>query len=562
MSIAARSIEDLVPIPETTLRQARATAAASGRPTVAILQDMLSDDPVQFTSRLGRTLSFPVLGMNELRELPPSFDRLTFADCTRRHCIASTQAGRSIAIISDPFDIELQVWMAARLGKAEFWLAHRDDIAAHLSTCEETLRAIDNSADADNAGTSGTALEEVSLASIADDQSDIVRLVNSTIYDAIKLGASDIHLESNARGLSVKFRIDGVLDHVTHVSGSERAQEIVSRIKVVSELDIAERRIPQDGRFKLSIKGQPIDFRVSIMPSIFGEDVVIRILDKRSLSDQFQGLRLDRLGFDPRTLGEVRRLAREPYGMLLVTGPTGSGKTTTLYAALSEIFTGRDKIVTIEDPVEYQLPGILQIPVNEKKGLTFARGLRSILRHDPDKILVGEIRDTETAQIAIQSALTGHLVFTSVHANNVLDVLGRFQHMGVDLYSFVSALNGILAQRLVRLSCTACAEPLSPSASALSASGLLPEASATMHFMAGRGCGQCRGTGYRGRYAIGELLRLNDGLRELIVNRAPVSRLKDAARAAGTRFLRESALALVAEGRTTLEEIDRVTFVE
>jgi general secretion pathway protein E len=562
MTSASVLSDDLEPILETTLSQARATANASGRSIVSVLEDMLGEESPSFIRRLGRTLSFPVLGMSDLRGVSPAFDRLSFAECARRHCIASNGSERPMAIISDPFDLELQSWIAARLGPPDFRLSHRKDIAAFLSNCEETLRAIDGTNGGDDAHVSVAKLEEVSLASIADDQSDVVRLVNSTIYDAIKLGASDIHLECNSRGLSVKFRIDGVLDQVTHVNGAERAQEIVSRIKVVSELDIAERRVPQDGRFKLSIKGQPIDFRVSVMPSIYGEDVVIRILDKRSLSDQFQGLRLDRLGFDSRTLTEVRRLAREPYGMLLVTGPTGSGKTTTLYAALSEIFTGRDKIVTIEDPVEYQLPGILQIPVNEKKGLTFARGLRSILRHDPDKILVGEIRDTETAQIAIQSALTGHLVFTSVHANNVLDVLGRFQHMGVDLYSFVSALNGILAQRLLRLICAACAESINPSESGLAASGLSVEQAASMRFMAGRGCGQCRGTGYRGRYAIGELLRLNDGLRELIINRASVSSLKDAARASGTRFLRETALDLLAQGKTTLEEIDRVTFVE
>jgi general secretion pathway protein E len=554
---------ELQPISDDAMQQARAIAASSGRAATTVLQDMLSEDAALFTGRLGRTLSMPVLTMSELRELAPSFDHLTFADCVRRCCIVSQRNASPIAVISDPFDLELQIWISARMGAVLFYIAHRDDISALLSSCEDTLRAIRGDAgEADETGAAVAKLEEVSLASIADDESDVVRLVNSTIYDAIKLGASDIHLECNARGLDVKFRVDGVLDHVTQVRGHERAQEIVSRIKVISELDIAERRIPQDGRFKLSIKSQPIDFRVSIMPSIFGEDVVIRILDKRSLSDQFHGLRLDRLGFDPRTLSEVRRLAREPYGMLLVTGPTGSGKTTTLYAALSEIFTGRDKIVTIEDPVEYQLPGILQIPVNEKKGLTFARGLRSILRHDPDKILVGEIRDTETAQIAIQSALTGHLVFTSVHANNVLDVLGRFQHMGVDLYSFVSAINGILAQRLVRLVCTHCTERISPTTAALAESGITPDTAATIRFVRGRGCGQCRGTGYRGRYAIGEILRLNDGIRELIVNRAPVSALKQAARATGTRFLRESAIALMAEEKTTLEEIDRVTFVE
>ena len=561
MNSAALTDTQWMPIPERDLRQASVTAAASGRSTAAVLEDMLGENAQSFIARLGLTLSVPVLGMAELRGISPDFRNITFAECSRRGFFVRQRDNITTAIVSDPFDVELQVWITARQGPIELWLAHRDDVAALLNSSEETLRAISGDSSFETDALSFTSLEDVSLSSIADDKSDIVRLVNSTIYDAIKLGASDIHLETDNRGLSVKFRIDGVLDHVTHVSGSERAQEIVSRVKVVSALDIAERRTPQDGRFKLSIKGQPIDFRVSIMPSIFGEDIVIRILDKRSLSDQFQGLRLDKLGFDERTLIEIRRLAREPYGMLLVTGPTGSGKTTTLYAALSEIFTGRDKIITIEDPVEYQLPGILQIPVNEKKGLTFARGLRSILRHDPDKILVGEIRDTETAQIAIQSALTGHLVFTSVHANNVLDVLGRFQHMGVDLYSVMSAMNGILAQRLLRLVCSACSETTQHSPATLAASGITPESASGMRFVTGRGCGQCRGTGYRGRYAIGELLRLNDGLRELIVNRAPVGVLKDAARSSGTQFLRDSALRLVAQGKTTLEEIDRVTFV-
>ena len=381
------------------------------------------------------------------------------------------------------------------------------------------------------------------------------------IRDRLKIGASDIHLETTASGLQVKYRIDGVLAHIASVPGLENAEQVVSRIKVMAELDIAERRVPQDGRFKLSVKGHEIDYRVSIMPSLISEDVVIRILDKRTLTDQVQGLRLDLLGFDETSLAEIRLLASKPYGMLLVTGPTGSGKTTTMYAALSEINNGQDKIITIEDPVEYQLPGVLQIPVNEKKGLNFARGLRSILRHDPDKILVGEIRDAETAQIAIQSALTGHLVLTSVHANNVFDVLGRFLHMGVDTYSFVSALNGILAQRLVRLICPACSTPHTPTAAELRASAITPEQAGAMRFRVGKGCGHCRGSGYKGRHAIGEVLNLNDDLRELIISRAPIRLIKEAARANGTRFLRDAALELAAAGRTTLEEINRVTFV-
>jgi general secretion pathway protein E len=336
---------------------------------------------------------------------------------------------------------------------------------------------------------------------------------------------------------------------------------VISRLKVISELDIAERRVPQDGRFKVNLQERDIDFRVSIMPSIFGEDAVLRILDRRALSDQLKGLRLDSLGFDADSMVRIRKLAREPYGMLLVTGPTGSGKTTTLYAALTEIINGQDKIITIEDPVEYQLPGVLQIPVNEKKGLTFARGLRSILRHDPDKIMVGEIRDAETAQIAVQSALTGHLVFTTVHANNVFDVLGRIVHMGIDAYSFASALNGIVAQRLLRVVCAHCAEPNAPEPALVAHSGIVDTAVSRYRFMKGRGCSHCRGTGYKGRKAIAEILLMDDRVRRLILDRALAGEMRDAARHNGTRFLREQALALVQQGETTLEEINRVTFV-
>jgi general secretion pathway protein E len=345
------------------------------------------------------------------------------------------------------------------------------------------------------------------------------------------------------------------------MAGAELAEQVMSRIKVMSDLDIAERRVPQDGRFKIGVRGREVDCRVSIMPSIFGEDAVVRILDKQTLTDQIKGLRLSYLGFDDRNVTEIRRMSSEPYGMLLVTGPTGSGKTTTLYAAISEINHGQDKIVTIEDPVEYQLPGVLQIPVNEKKGLTFARGLRSILRHDPDKIMVGEIRDAETAQIAVQSALTGHLVFTTVHANNVFDVIGRFMHMNVDLYGFVSALNVILAQRLVRLICPQCTEDYQPDAALLRESGIAVADAATFRFRMGRGCRECRGSGYKGRTAIAELMIFNDELRELIATHAPVRQLKEAAQRSGTRLLRDAAMDAVKNGRTTLEEINRVTFV-
>ena len=401
----------------------------------------------------------------------------------------------------------------------------------------------------------------MSLRAISEYSSPVVKLVNSTLYDALKAGASDIHLEIGSSGLTIKNRIDGVLTTIGVVQGVETAEQAISRIKILAELDIAERRIPQDGRFKVTVKGREVDFRVSIMPSIFGEDAVLRILDKQSLSDELKGLRLDMLGYEGKVLVQLRKLAAEPYGMLLVTGPTGSGKTTTLYAMISEINKGLDKIITIEDPVEYQLPGVLQIPVNEKKGLTFARGLRSILRHDPDKIMVGEVRDPETAEIAVQAALTGHLVFTTVHANNVFDVISRFVHMGVDPYSFVSAVNGILAQRLVRLTCPHCSEEVMPSDDELDISGITKAELQGYRFMKGSGCGQCRGSGYKGRKAISELLLLNDEIREVIVAREPIRRLKEAACQGGTHFLREAALELVCRGETTLEEINRVTFV-
>jgi general secretion pathway protein E len=398
--------------------------------------------------------------------------------------------------------------------------------------------------------------EDISLRAIGEDASPVVRLVNSTLYDALKAGASDIHMETAPNGLFIKYRIDGVLAQLGNGQGMDHAEQIISRIKVMAELDIAERRVPQDGRFKVAANGREIDIRVSIMPSIHGEDAVLRILDKQSLSDQVVGLRLEALGFDAGTLKALRALSEEPYGMLLATGPTGSGKTTTLYAAINEINHGHDKIITIEDPVEYQLPGVLQIPVNEKKGLTFARGLRSILRHDPDKIMVGEIRDGETAQIAVQAALTGHLVLTTVHANNVFDVLGRFTHMGVDPYSLVAALNGIVAQRLMRTNCPECVAPVVPDPELLAASEIVnPQ---DYHFCAGIGCAHCRGTGFKGRKAVAEVLILDDVLREMIVTREPVRRIKEEAMRKGTRLLRDAGLDMVRRGETTLQELNRV----
>jgi type IV pilus assembly protein PilB len=395
-----------------------------------------------------------------------------------------------------------------------------------------------------------------------EDISPIIRLVDTTIFTALERRASDIHIETYDESVHVRYRIDGVLQEAMAPIAREHHSTILSRIKVMSELDIAERRVPQDGRFRVRYKGRLIDFRVSIMPTVNGENAVLRVLDKESMSEKFKKLNLEVVGFGEDDLRRFRHYIREPYGMVLVTGPTGSGKTTTLYAALNEIKSDEDKIITIEDPVEYQIRGITQIPVNEKKGLTFARGLRSILRHDPDKILVGEIRDNETAQIAIQSALTGHLVFTTVHANNVVDVLGRFLNMGVEVYNFVSALNCILAQRLVRTVCDHCAKTVFYSPETLALSGLDPEEWKDFPFREGGGCMECSGTGYRGRTAIHELLDLTDPIREMILEKKPSSEIRKLAHQEGMQFLRHSALDRVRRGLTTLKEIDKVTFIE
>lgn len=402
----------------------------------------------------------------------------------------------------------------------------------------------------------------ISVERLADQDGSIIKLVNSIIFTAVQKRASDIHVESREEGVVIKYRIDGVLDKAMEPIDKKFKEPIISRIKVMSDLDIAERRIPQDGRFRLRIKDKTIDFRVSIMPSIYGEDAVVRILDKEMITESIAELRLDLLGFSKNVLQRFRRYIIQPYGMILVTGPTGSGKTTTLYAALTEIKSPEDKIITIEDPVEYQIDGITQIPVNEKKGLTFARGLRSILRHDPDKIMVGEIRDPETAQIAIQSALTGHLVFTTVHANNVFDVIGRFLHMQVDPYSFISALNCILAQRLVRILCPRCRKIIHYDDEVLQESGLEPDEYRDVPFYESEGCEECMFSGYRGRTAIAELLELSDEIREMILEKKPLSEVRKRAKAEGMIFLREVGIEKVLQGLTSLKELNKVTFVE
>jgi len=545
--------------PRELLSQAR--SQVGDERLITCLERLSNDIPATFTQRLGATLHYPVLDTQALFASTPLFQRVSLAQCLKREFILVEQGGQVCGVFADPFDSARLAWVDECLQGAPLYLVHAADLAAYLARHEESFHAVDSLDGDAEAGIEVDHLQSLSLASISEDQSRVVKLVNSTLYDALKMHASDIHLGMTGSGLVIKYRIDGVLNSAGKASGSAFADQVISRIKVMAELDIGEKRVPQDGRFKVAISNRQIDFRVSIMPSIFGEDAVLRVLDKQDLSDRVSGVQLQALGFEEHTLRSLRRLAAEPYGMILVTGPTGSGKTTTLYAMISEINHGVDKIVTIEDPVEYQLPGVLQIPVNEKKGLTFARGLRSILRHDPDKIMVGEIRDPDTAQIAVQSALTGHLVFTTIHANNVFDVIGRFSQMQVDPYSFVSALNAVLAQRLIRLACAHCATACEPDEQTLAASALTPEAVSGWRFVRAQGCGQCRGSGYRGRTAIAELLQLDDDLRQMIVERRPLAQIKTLACQRGLRLLRSSALDLVREGRTTLEEINRVTFI-
>src|SRR6266478_3683586 len=477
------------------------------------------------------------------------------------------RVGKTLEIVvSDPTDVpmidELRVLLSTPIKVA---VGPKSAIESILKKSESSQRVLEEATESfqlqvlkeDDNGD-----ERLTVEKLTSDTSPVIRLVDSTIYTAIQRRASDIHIETQDDAVHVKYRIDGVLQPAMRPIAKQFHSPIISRIKVMAELDIAEKRVPQDGRFRLRMAGKTIDFRVSIMPSVHGEDAVIRILDKESISEQFHELRLDILGFPDAELKRFRKYIAEPYGMVLVTGPTGSGKTTTLYAALSEIKSSEDKIVTIEDPVEYQLFGITQIPINEKKGLTFARGLRSILRHDPDKIMVGEIRDAETAQIAINSALTGHLVFTTVHANNVVDVLGRFLNMGVEPYNFVSALNCILAQRLVRQVCEFCVKNVHYSEHDLLASGLELAEWRNFNFREGTGCIECGGTGYRGRSAIHELLELDDEIREMLLAKKPGSEIRKKARDKGMAFLRDSALDRVRAGITTLKEINKVTFIE
>lgn len=481
--------------------------------------------------------------------------------------LAADETSLDVAL-ADPRNLNLIDELTILLGKKlRVKVATLGQIADLLKKTEQSQRVLEEVTEGfalDVVGDEENPDETLSIDKLGSDSdiAPVIKLVDTTLFNALERRASDIHIETRDQEVAIKYRIDGVLQYAMPPIAKDWHSTILSRIKVMSELDIAERRVPQDGRFRVRYKGRLIDFRVSIMPTVHGEDAVLRVLDKESMSEKFSKLSLDVVGFAEADIVKFRRYIREPYGMVLVTGPTGSGKTTTLYASLSEIKNDEDKIITIEDPVEYQIKGITQIPVNEKKGLTFARGLRSILRHDPDKILVGEIRDQETAQIAINAALTGHLVFTTVHANNVLDVLGRFLNMGVELYNFVSALNCILAQRLVRNICEHCKRPVTYTEDLLVSSGLNPAEWHGATFYEGAGCFECSGTGYRGRSSIHELLDLSERIREMIMDRRPTSAIKQAAKEEGMTFLRESALDRVRRGITTLKEVNKVTFID
>ncbi len=517
--------------------------------------------------RLAEKLRLPFDPLDEFHVDPELFRTIPVDVMLRYHFLPLRAEGDVLHVVmADPSDVvmvnEVEMALARPL---EIAVAPGHRIADILEKSESTQRVLDEATEGFSlqlVQDSEDGEEVLSIDRITADSSPIIRLVDSVLFNAIQRRASDIHIETQDREVVVKYRIDGVLYQAMKSIDKRHHSTIISRIKVMSELDIAEKRIPQDGRFKVRFSGRTIDFRVSIMPTVHGEDAVIRILDKESTNAEFKTLNLDVLGFEDDSKRQLRKFINEPYGMVLVTGPTGSGKTTTLYACLSEIRSSEDKIITIEDPVEYQLKGITQIPVNEKKGLTFARGLRSILRHDPDKVMVGEIRDEETAQIAVQSALTGHLVFTTVHANNVVDVIGRFLNMNVDLHNFVSALNCVLAQRLVRRICLQCKRPAQISDIMLEDSGLDPDRYRDFTFFEGGGCIDCNGTGYRGRLAIAELLNLSDNIRQLIIDRRSAAEIKRAAKAEGMRFLRESALQKVFAGETSLHDINKVTFVE
>ncbi|MBA2922090.1 type II/IV secretion system protein [Pseudomonas sp. P7] len=539
---------------EQTL-QWQALAAQRGIPLSDYLREVLEKAPDQL-STIAQPLGLLAIAPQTLSE-NWRFDLLALPQALIHNALPVDNHGEPCLVLGDPFTLASRHWLQSSKTLRQLPLAMSlpGAVKAQLTLAEASQRVMQPFGSDDESARVSQAAQEISLSSIARDDNPVVRLVNSMLFDALQSRASDIHVETTPQGLVIKYRIDGVLQQMGQASGLDMAEQALSRIKVLSELDIGERRVPQDGRFKMKIQGREVDFRVSIMPSIHGEDAVLRILDK---SQRGESLSLETLGLSADTIARIRVLASEPYGMLLVTGPTGSGKSTTLYAALSETNTGEKKIITIEDPVEYELPGVLQIPVNDKKGLTFARGLRSILRHDPDTILVGEIRDGETAGIAVQAALTGHLVLSSVHANSAFSVLERFTYMDVDPASFVEALNGVVAQRLVRRICPDCGVDAEPDPDIVRLAQL-PDAQLRQgHYRVGTGCETCRHTGYRGRLALAEVLTLTDSIKEGLLNRNSASSLRELAREAGHVFIRDIALAHAAQGDTTLKEIHRV----
>ncbi len=539
---------------EQTL-QWQALAAQRGIPLSDYLREVLEKAPDQL-STIAQPLGLLAIAPQTLSE-NWRFDLLALPQALIHNALPVDNHGEPCLLLGDPFTLASRHWLQSSKTLRQLPLAMSlpGAVKAQLTLAEASQRVMQPFGSDDESARVSQAAQEISLSSIARDDNPVVRLVNSMLFDALQSRASDIHVETTPQGLVIKYRIDGVLQQMGQASGLDMAEQALSRIKVLSELDIGERRVPQDGRFKMKIQGREVDFRVSIMPSIHGEDAVLRILDK---SQRGESLSLETLGLSADTIARIRVLASEPYGMLLVTGPTGSGKSTTLYAALSETNTGEKKIITIEDPVEYELPGVLQIPVNDKKGLTFARGLRSILRHDPDTILVGEIRDGETAGIAVQAALTGHLVLSSVHANSAFSVLERFTYMDVDPASFVEALNGVVAQRLVRRICPDCGVDAEPDPDIVRLAQL-PDAQLRQgHYRVGTGCETCRHTGYRGRLALAEVLTLTDSIKEGLLNRNSASSLRELAREAGHVFIRDIALAHAAQGDSTLKEIHRV----
>lgn len=537
---------------DDSIYQSAQSLAKQGKAWDEFLQQQSGLSADEVCTSLATQQVMQYLTAEQLETFTVNFEWLSYEESVKKHCFFATDTHQTnYLVLSHPWatDTVTQLWAASQ---QEFTVAFTRPTMIHSRLQHYALehKALatwsPQATDANGSSILRSNHEHISLQSLAHQDSEVVKLVNGTLYDAFKSKASDIHLETSLAGLTIRYRLDGVLVTIRKISNTQLADQVLSRLKVLAELDIGERRIPQDGRFAATINERAIDFRVSIMPNSFGEDAVLRILDKQQISDQQSGLNLNVLGLDESIQKALHQLAAQPYGMLLVTGPTGSGKTTTLYAILNETHKDYEKVITIEDPVEYQLEGTLQIPVNERKGLTFAKGLRSILRHDPDKILVGEIRDQETGEIAVQAALTGHLVYTTVHANNVFDVISRFKHIGVDTVSFVSALNGIVAQRLIRLLCQHCNQPDLES----------PQ------YRIAVGCGLCRGTGYSGRRAIAEVLMMTDEIKELMLDQAPTRKLKEIAMKQGMRSMREWAFDAVARGETTVEEINRVTFAD